>query len=132
MVNIFDFPISNPRKTRIMPEQAVLIRGMLVAHDIQEIDEFLINCGFRVLLKLTYNEAQEIIAAFRQAERLYNKKKTAAVLTSMFIELYPEELTFAAQDTDGGLVRMRQLYADFTVRYRGDIAFKFTARTLTA
>lgn len=130
MPHILDFPILNPRKTHITPEQAVLLRGMFVAHDIQEIDEFLINCGFRALLKLTYTEAQEIIAAFRQAERLYNKKKTAAVLTSMFMELYLEELTFAAQDTDGGFVRMRQLYADFTVKHRYKIAFTFTARPL--
>jgi hypothetical protein len=125
-MSILDFPIQNPRRTRITPEQAVLIRAMLVSHDIQEIDEFLINCGFRALLKLTYSEAEEIIAAFRQSEKLYGKKKTAAVLTSMFMELYPEELTFAAQDSDDGLVRMRQLYADFTVRHRYKIAFAFT------
>jgi hypothetical protein len=129
--SILDFPISNPRRTRITPEQAVLIRAMLVAHDIAEIDEFLINCGFRALLKLTYNEAEEIIAAFRQAERLYNKKKTAAVLTNMFTELYQEELTAAAEEEESaGYVAMRQLYADFTIRHRYKIAFVFSARPL--
>ncbi|MHB1546568.1 MAG: hypothetical protein ACYCSB_02160 [bacterium] len=130
MVNIFDFPISNPRKTRITPEQAVLLRGMLVAHDIQEIDEFLINCGFKPLLKLTYNEAQEIICAFRQCEKLYKKKKAA--LMGMFMELYPEELSLAAEEESAGYIAMRKLYADFAVRHRGDIAFKFTAGALTA
>jgi len=127
--SILDFSISNPRKTRITPEQAVLIRGMLVAHDIQEIDGFLINCGFRALLKLTYNEAQEIIAAFRQSERLYKKKKAA--LMSMFTELYSEELALAAaEEESAGYVKMRRLYADFTVKHRYKIAFAFSARPL--
>jgi hypothetical protein len=49
----------------------------------------------------------------------------------MFTELYSEELALAAaEEESAGYVKMRRLYADFTVKHRYKIAFAFSARPL--